>query len=66
MFKMDLALHNLQRLICHKTQTNKQTIADSKYFFNPPVFALKVSSTWFNSLPLFSLLMKRRFISALG
>ena len=24
--KMDLALNNLQRLICHKTQTNKQTI----------------------------------------
>ena len=23
--KMDLALNNLQRLICHKTQTNKQT-----------------------------------------
>ena len=23
---MDLALNNLQRLICHKTQTNKQTI----------------------------------------
>ena len=22
---MDLALNNLQRLICHKTQTNKQT-----------------------------------------
>ena len=24
--KMDLALNNLQRLICHKTQTNKQNI----------------------------------------
>ena len=23
--KMDLALNNLQRLTCHKTQTNKQT-----------------------------------------
>ena len=23
---MDLALNNLQRLICHKTQTNRQTI----------------------------------------
>ena len=23
--RMDLALHNLQRFICHKTQTNKQT-----------------------------------------
>ena len=25
---MDLALNNLQRLICHKTQTNKQTKED--------------------------------------
>ena len=23
---MDLALNNIERLICHKTQTNKQTI----------------------------------------
>ena len=27
--KMDLALNNLQRLICHKTQTNKQTLNKS-------------------------------------
>ena len=28
---MDLALNNLQRLICHKTQTNKETTGKDKY-----------------------------------
>ena len=33
---MNLALDNLQRLICHKTQTNKQTNKQiSKYFGFP-------------------------------
>ena len=37
---MDLALNNLQRLICHKTQTNKQYISVVDIFrmifqFNP-------------------------------
>ena len=32
MYKEDLALNNLQRLICHKTQTTKQpTIHATKY-----------------------------------
>ena len=30
LYKMDLALNNLERLICHKTQTNKQDL--SLYF----------------------------------
>ena len=31
--KMDLALNNLQRVICHKTQTNKQTKRKDLKFF---------------------------------
>ena len=31
---MDLALDNLQRLICHKTQTNKQTPFDIAMFLH--------------------------------
>ena len=33
---MDLALNNLQRLICHKTHQTKpnQSVAMSKYFLN--------------------------------
>ena len=30
MYKQDLALTNLQRLICHKIQTNKQTNKQTK------------------------------------
>ena len=32
--KMDLALNNLQRLICHKTQTINQQALDYKIEFN--------------------------------
>ena len=32
---MDLALNNLERLICHKTQTNKQTNKQSTVFSSP-------------------------------
>ena len=34
---MDLALNNLQKLICHKTQTNKQT----NLFFYKDDFGIK-------------------------
>ena len=37
MYKEDLALNNLQRLICHKTQTNKQTwfqVTNNKINYN--------------------------------
>ena len=30
LYKMDLALNNLQRLICHKTQTNEQTAQQTR------------------------------------
>ena len=43
MYKQDLVLNNLQRLICHKIQTNKQFILKSFLSFSlfHPVFQLQ-------------------------
>ena len=60
--KMDLAFDNLQRLICHKTQTNKQTnihLHTVKYF---QVFLYNTNLSIFVQLKLFKYSYKTRVI----
>ena len=45
--KMDLALNNLQRLICHKTQTTNQPTKEYMIPYNNKLFVLRIGLFWF-------------------